>query len=78
MSILIDSATKVLVQNITGREGTFHTAQMLAYGTKVVAGTAPGKGGQSAEIFPEAAPERLRHALFIRGGQHIIQFEGKP
>ncbi len=52
MSILINSATKVLVQNITGREGTFHTAQMLAYGTKVVAGTAPGKGGQSVYGVP--------------------------
>jgi succinyl-CoA synthetase alpha subunit len=52
MSILIDSATKLLVQNITGREGTFHTQRMLAYGTKVVAGTAPGKGGQTVEGVP--------------------------
>lgn len=52
MSILVDSATKLLVQNITGREGTFHTQRMLAYGTKVVAGTAPGKGGQTVEGVP--------------------------
>jgi succinyl-CoA synthetase alpha subunit len=46
MSILIDSTTKVLVQGITGGEGSFHTQQMLEYGTQVVAGVTPGKGGQ--------------------------------
>ena len=45
MSILLDSSTKVIVQGVTGREGTFHTEQMLAMGTKVVGGTSPGKGG---------------------------------
>jgi succinyl-CoA synthetase alpha subunit len=52
MSILIDSGTKLLVQNITGREGTFHTHRMLAYGTKIVAGTAPGRGGTEVEGVP--------------------------
>ncbi|MFH0915321.1 MAG: succinate--CoA ligase subunit alpha [bacterium] len=52
MSILIDATSRVVVQNMTGREGSFHTRQMLAYGTKVVAGTAPGKGGQSVEDVP--------------------------
>jgi succinyl-CoA synthetase alpha subunit len=52
VSILVDSSSRVLVQNITGREGQFHTRQMLAYGTKVVAGTAPGRGGQSVEDVP--------------------------
>lgn len=46
MSILIDENTRLIVQGITGREGTFHTEQMLEYGTKVVAGVTPGKGGQ--------------------------------
>lgn len=46
MSILVDKNTSLLVQGITGREGLFHTGQMLAYGTKVVAGTRPGKGGE--------------------------------
>ena len=45
MSILLDSSTKVIVQGVTGREGTFHTEQMLAMGTRVVGGTSPGKGG---------------------------------
>ncbi len=42
MSILVDQNTRLIVQGITGREGTFHTEQMLAYGTKVVAGVTPG------------------------------------
>lgn len=46
MSIVIDKGTRLIVQGITGREGTFHTEQMLAYGTNVVAGVTPGKGGQ--------------------------------
>ncbi|MFQ6081962.1 MAG: succinate--CoA ligase subunit alpha [Candidatus Aminicenantia bacterium] len=45
MSILIDSNTRVVVQGITGNEGTFHTKQMQEYGTKIVAGVTPGKGG---------------------------------
>ena len=49
MSIFIDSRTRLLVQGITGREGSFHTRQMLEYGTSVVAGVTPGKGGQKFE-----------------------------
>ncbi len=45
MSILLDKKTRVVVQGITGSEGSFHTSQMLEYGTKVVAGVTPGKGG---------------------------------
>jgi succinyl-CoA synthetase alpha subunit len=47
MSILIDETTRVVVQGITGGEGTFHTQRMQEYGTKVVAGVTPGKGGQT-------------------------------
>jgi succinyl-CoA synthetase alpha subunit len=49
MSIFVDKNTRLLVQGITGREGSFHTKQMLEYGTAVVAGVTPGKGGQTFE-----------------------------
>jgi succinyl-CoA synthetase alpha subunit len=49
MSIFINSKTRLLVQGITGREGAFHTRQMLEYGTTIVAGVTPGKGGQKFE-----------------------------
>lgn len=48
MAILVDKNTRLLVQGITGREGEFHTLQMIEYGTQVVAGVTPGKGGQWA------------------------------
>lgn len=49
MSILVDKETRLIVQGITGRDGAFHTKQMLAYGTQVVGGVTPGKGGQTTE-----------------------------
>jgi succinyl-CoA synthetase alpha subunit len=52
MSILVDEKTRVVVQGITGREGTFHTKQMLNYGTAVVAGVTPGKGGKQIDGVP--------------------------
>ncbi len=52
MSILINNNTKLLVQGITGRDGSFHTRQMLDYGTNVVAGVTPGKGGMEVEGVP--------------------------
>ncbi|MBW2502765.1 MAG: hypothetical protein JRD39_07475, partial [Deltaproteobacteria bacterium] len=52
MSIFVDSSTRVLVQGITGREGQFHTRQCMAYGTQVVAGVTPGKGGQEVNGIP--------------------------
>jgi succinyl-CoA synthetase alpha subunit len=53
MSIFVDSSTRLVVQGITGREGAFHARQMLEYGTAVVAGVTPGKGGQ---VFEERVP----------------------
>ena len=52
MSILIDKSTRLVVQGITGRDGAFHTRQMLDYGTKVVAGVTPGKGGEQIHGVP--------------------------
>ena len=49
MSILVNETTRVIVQGITGRDGAFHANQMIAYGTKVVGGVTPGKGGQKTE-----------------------------
>ncbi|MGD2047231.1 MAG: succinate--CoA ligase subunit alpha, partial [Gemmatimonadota bacterium] len=49
MAIFTDSETKLVVQGITGRDGSFHTTQMMEYGTAVVAGVTPGKGGQTFE-----------------------------
>ena len=45
MSVLVNKNTRLLVQGITGREGTFHTLQAVKYGTQVVGGVTPGKGG---------------------------------
>ena len=52
MSILIDKSTRLIVQGITGRDGAFHTRQMIDYGTKVVAGVTPGKGGEQVHGVP--------------------------
>ena len=53
MSIYVNKDTKVVVQGITGSHGSFHTRQMLEYGTQIVAGCTPGKGGQ---LFEERLP----------------------
>jgi succinyl-CoA synthetase alpha subunit len=71
MAILVDRNTRLLVQGITGREGSFHTAQMLAYGTQVVAGVRAGKGGQQVHGVPvydtvrQAAAETGANASII-------------
>ncbi len=52
MSVLIDNNTKVIVQGITGRDGSFHAKKMKSYGTNVVGGTSPGKGGQDVDGIP--------------------------
>ena len=66
MSILVDADSRVVVQGITGGEGKFHTRQMTAYGTNVVAGAVPGKGGQAVDDIPVydtvAGAARAEHA----------------
>lgn len=66
MSIFADATTKLLVQGITGRDGSFHARQMLAYGTPLVAGVTPGKGGQR---FDDRVPvfDTVREAVAATG-----------
>src|SRR5256886_6123131 len=52
MSILVDKSTRVIVQGLTGREGTFHAKACAEYGTQIVGGVTPGKGGTSHEGWP--------------------------
>jgi len=52
LSVLVDKNTRLIVQGITGKEGTFHTQQMIEYGTKLVGGVTPGKGGTTHENVP--------------------------
>jgi succinyl-CoA synthetase alpha subunit len=61
MAIFVDKNTRVIVQGITGRDGSFHTQQMLNYGTKVVAGVTPGKGG--TEVFGVPVFENVADAV---------------
>src|SRR4030042_5655359 len=52
MSILVDETTRVICQGITGRQGAFHTRQAVSYGTKMVGGATPGKGGEDLDGLP--------------------------
>ena len=72
MAILVDQSSRVLVQGITGREGAFHTARMRAAGTCVVAGTSPGKGGQSVEGVPVF--DTVRGAVAETGADVAVLF----
>jgi succinyl-CoA synthetase alpha subunit len=71
MAIIVDSATRLLVQGITGREGSFHTERNKSYGTNVVAGVTPGKGGGDVEGIPvfdtvrEAAAETAPNTAMV-------------
>lgn len=72
MSILVDENTRLIVQGITGREGSFHTEQMLEYGTKVVAGVTPGKGG--AEVHGVPVFNSVREAAEATGANASVIF----
>ena len=80
MAILINKDTKVLVQGITGREGEFHTRQMLEYGTNVVAGVTPGKGGQFIEHGDETVPvfNTVKEAVEMTGADTSVIFVPPP
>jgi succinyl-CoA synthetase alpha subunit len=72
VSILIDDQTKVIVQGITGRDGSFHADAMLKYGTKVVGGVTPGKGGQTVGILPVF--NTMKEAVTETGAQCSVIF----
>jgi succinyl-CoA synthetase alpha subunit len=76
MTVLIDANTRVLVQGITGHQGTVHTRQMRAFGTKVVAGTTPGKGGQTVEGVPVF--DTVRDAVGRTGADASVIFVPAP
>jgi succinyl-CoA synthetase alpha subunit len=80
MSILIDKNTKVVVQGVTGREGEFHTRQMLEYGTNIVAGVTPGKGGQFIEHGDDTVPvfNTVKEAVAMTGADTSIIFVPPP
>ena len=67
MSILVDKNTRLLVQGITGNEGTFHARQMIEYGTQVVAGVTPGKGGQWAVDGQVPVFDTVKDAVETKG-----------
>ena len=67
MSILVNKDTKVVVQGITGRSGRFHTQQCVEYGTKIVAGVTPGRGGSDVDGIP-VYDHRFRSGYANRGG----------
>ena len=76
MAILVDKNTRLVVQGLTGREGTFHTKQCVAYGTKVVAGVTPGKGGIVHEGIPVF--DTVAEAIQKEGANATVIFVGAP
>ncbi len=76
MSVLIDKSTRLLVQGLTGREGTFHAKQAAAYGTTVVGGVTPGKGGTTHEGWPIF--DTVRDAVEKEGANASVVFVPPP
>lgn len=72
MSILVDKNTRLVVQGITGNEGTFHTRQMIAYGTNVVAGVTPGRGGTKAVDDQVPVFNTVREAVEATGANASV------
>ncbi len=77
MSVIVDEHTRVVVQGITGKEGSFHARQMMDYGTKVVAGVTPGKGGT---LFEQTVPvfNTMQEAVHATGANVSVVFVPPP
>ena len=76
MSILIDANTKVITQGITGKNGTFHSTQAKAYGTQMVGGVTPGKGGQEVDGIPVF--DSVREAVEATGATASVIYVPAP
>src|SRR5438046_9448760 len=76
MAILIDKSTRLIVQGLTGREGTFHAKQAAAYGTNGVGGVTPGKGGATHESWPVF--DTVRDAVNKTGAHASVVFVPPP
>ena len=76
MAILVGNGTRLLVQGVTGREGSFHTQQMLAYGTKVVGGVTPGRGGERVHGLP--VYDTVRQAVLETGANASVVYVPAP
>jgi succinyl-CoA synthetase alpha subunit len=72
MSIIINESTRIIVQGITGTQGRFHTEQMLAYGSKIVGGVSPGKGGQEVHGVPVF--DTVEEALLVQQADVSVIF----
>ena len=83
MSVLVNEKTRVVVQGLTGREGSFHAGQMIEYGSKVVAGVTPGKGGTKHLDVPvfNTVSGHIRKTIPIEfllpSGRRVTPVEGK-
>src|SRR6202046_1831508 len=76
MSILIDKSTKVICQGITGAQGTFHTEQAIAFGTQMVGGTSPGKGGSTHLGLP--VYDTVAEAVHMTGATASVMYVPPP
>src|ERR1051326_4859512 len=76
MSVLIDKSTRVLVQGLTGREGTFHASAAAEYGTKIVGGVTPGKGGTKHQGWPVF--NTMQEAVDATGADATVIFVPPP